>query len=72
MTATRPFSMPQEESRRVVTVKFRSGKAAEIDVRGLDDGRDIAMNREATPVEGNSVSLTDQMIGNIGRFEQKQ
>ena len=72
LTRTRPFRMPEEDSRRVVRVKFPDGMVSAVEVLGLRDGRSVAVSNDATPTEGNSVSLADQLIGNIGRFEQRK
>ena len=71
-TVTKPFRLPEEERRQVVRLPFSGDKVTKVETGDLADGRHVGISSATTPVEGNSVSFVDQIIGNIGRFEQRK
>lgn len=65
------FSKPQPLSRRVVVISFdNNGRVAKVKKYSLADGRKIEPTDRKTPTPGHELSLIQQLIGNIGRFEQ--
>lgn len=65
------FFKPEETDRSVTALRFdKNGILQEIDVRDLTDGKKIFYDSAATPMPSHSVSVMDQLINNIGRFEQ--
>lgn len=67
------FFRPQETSRRITVLKFdANGILQEIEEKDMTDGISVSVSEEQTKTSGHSVSLIEQFIGNIGRFEQKK
>jgi len=64
-----PFRMPVEKSRTVLRLTFLDGKLADVQQKSLEDGNRIRPMRSRTEIEGLSLSLVEQIIGNIGRFQ---
>lgn len=59
--------------RQVVTVRFdQQGIVKEVDMFGLERGREVELVDRETPSFGESGSLLDQFMGNIGRFNADQ
>ncbi|QBX38125.1 outer membrane protein assembly factor BamE [Brevundimonas sp. S30B] len=63
------YNLPQVTQRSVTEVTFdkASGQVAAVRTLGLDDGRDIAMNSRETPTRGRSLTILEQLLGNVGR-----
>lgn len=67
------FFKPKETARTVTSLEFDdNGILKDIKTYDLQDGVALPYDPEATEMAGHSVSVTDQLISNIGRFEQKQ
>lgn len=59
--------------RQVVTVRFdQQGVVKEVDLFGLERGREVELVDRETPSFGESGSLLDQFMGNLGRFNADQ
>lgn len=59
--------------RQVVTVRFdQQGIVKEVDMFGLERGREVELVDRETPSFGELGSLLDQFMGNIGRFNADQ
>ena len=59
-----------EVSQRTVTeITFADGgeKVANVRTLGLEDGRQIAMERRETPTRGRQLTILEQLLGNVGR-----
>ena len=66
------FFKPEETDRTVTVLRFDdNGVLQGIDVKDFTDAKAIVYDSEKTPIAGHSVSVTDQLLNNIGRFEQK-
>lgn len=66
------FFKPEEFERTVTVLKFnRQGILQQIDFKQLADGRSFTPSAETTPSYGKELSVIDQMISNVGRFEGK-
>jgi outer membrane protein assembly factor BamE (lipoprotein component of BamABCDE complex) len=56
-------------SQDVVAIVFDDqGTVSQIDRHGLDSARDIDLVARETPTAGNELSVIEQFLGNIGRF----
>ncbi len=56
---------------RVVAIEFdESGIVAGVERYEAEDARPVAMNERVTPTRGKQLSLTQQLFGNIGRFNR--
>jgi outer membrane protein assembly factor BamE (lipoprotein component of BamABCDE complex) len=63
------FFKPEEQERQVVVIDFSpSGVVSNVRKLGLADGTDIAMAPGETPAAGKELSLLEQLIGNVGKF----
>jgi len=60
----------EELQRRVIAIKFGAdGRVSEVRELGLDDGKDVDVVSRETPTLGNDLSIMEQLLGNLGRFE---
>jgi len=72
---TRQFAVFRREEleRRIVAISFDTdGTVKSVRELNLDDGRDIAMLDRETPTMGNEMSILEQLMGNLGRFDQQR
>ena len=66
----RGFLDAKEVDRQVVALRFNQFDQLESFAHyGLEDGRVIDMNTRETPTRGRELSLLQQILGNIGRFD---
>jgi outer membrane protein assembly factor BamE (lipoprotein component of BamABCDE complex) len=62
------FNRPRTVEREVLVVRFDEGDmVSSVDRYGLDRGRVVAYNDNATPTRGRELGLLEQIFGNIGR-----
>jgi outer membrane protein assembly factor BamE (lipoprotein component of BamABCDE complex) len=63
------FMRPTLVEQTVLAITFdRSGRVAQMRRMGEQDGADVEFIARATPSQGKELSLWDQIVGNIGRF----
>ena len=63
------FYQSKVADQRVVRIDFDpSGVVKAVDQRGLQEARNVAPATEVTPSSGNELTLLQQFVGNIGRF----
>jgi outer membrane protein assembly factor BamE (lipoprotein component of BamABCDE complex) len=63
---------PEIIDERVIVVTFNSEGTVE-SVRERQDGRmEVPISERATPTHGNDISLMQQFLGNLGRFNPEQ
>ena len=63
------FYQDQVVEQKVITIGFDdAGVVRTIDKRGLKDAQDVAFVSRETPTSGKQLSLLEQFVGNIGRF----
>jgi outer membrane protein assembly factor BamE (lipoprotein component of BamABCDE complex) len=68
-TETTAFFAPEVVDQQVVKVGFDdSGVVADVERRGLADGRLIDPSPRVTPSAGRELNLFEQLLGNLGRF----
>ncbi|WP_343031072.1 outer membrane protein assembly factor BamE [Roseospira navarrensis] len=69
---TKQFAVFEREelARRVIAIRFGADGTVE-DMRelGLADGREVDVVSRETPTLGNDLSIIEQLLGNLGRFE---
>ncbi|MBL0947525.1 outer membrane protein assembly factor BamE [Brevundimonas sp.] len=54
--------------RNVTEITFdEAGNVAGVRTLGLQDGEQIAMNRNQTPTRGRELTIIEQLLGNVGR-----
>ena len=67
------FFKPEETERRITVLKFdKNGILQSIEEKTMNDGVPLLPCEDETRTSGHSVTLMEQFIGNIGRFEQKR
>ena len=63
------FLDPQVVEQEVLAVVFDSQNIVQdMKVYGLENGRLVAMEDRITPTHGNDLTLVQQVLGNLGRF----
>ena len=63
------FYKNEELERSIISVHFNSsGIVADLAESGLEDGESVAIVTRKTPTSGNDVTVLEQLIGNIGKF----
>jgi outer membrane protein assembly factor BamE (lipoprotein component of BamABCDE complex) len=68
-TETTAFFDPDVTDQEVLAINFdESGVVQNMRVYGQEDGRTIAYVDRTTPTEGNELTLIQQLLGNLGRF----
>ena len=67
------FFNPEELEREIVAVTFNADtdKVSNIFVARKEDGVPVSISSKETPTSGHSVTVIEQMFGNVGRFEGK-
>jgi outer membrane protein assembly factor BamE (lipoprotein component of BamABCDE complex) len=67
------FLKPDAIEQDILSLTFDAdGNIEKIDIYGLKDGRRIEFAEEKTPTEGNELSITEQLLGNLGKFNPNQ
>jgi len=70
-TETFAFFEPKVIDREVVTIVFdKDGVVSTIDAFGLERGRNFDFVERETPTTGSKLTLLDQLLGNLGRFNK--
>jgi outer membrane protein assembly factor BamE (lipoprotein component of BamABCDE complex) len=65
------FFSTEITDRKVLTLVFdRKGLLKDMNVKGLEDGKDIQVVDRETPSAGKEMTVLQQMIGNVGRFSK--
>jgi outer membrane protein assembly factor BamE (lipoprotein component of BamABCDE complex) len=68
-TERRSFYQEKIVAQDVVAIRFDDqGLVSQIDRHGLDEAREIEVVDRETPTAGNELTILEQFIGNIGRF----
>ena len=67
------FSEPEVIDQQVVAIKFgEDGLVTAIDTYGMDDARTVEIVERVTPTSGQDFTILQQLLGNVGRFAQKE
>ena len=68
-TETTAFFDPDVTDQEVLAISFDdNGIVQNMKVYGQEDGRQIAYVDRTTPTEGNRLTIIQQLLGNLGRF----
>lgn len=66
------FFKPEELERQVVVIDFdKTGSVTSVRKLGLKDGHDVAISTRETPTAGRDMSVLEQLLGNVGKFNDK-
>ena len=72
-TETLAFFEPKVSDQKVVVIRFdEKGMVSEVQTLGLEQARTINPSERETPTAGNELTLFDQLIGNLGRFNSSE
>ena len=72
-TETLAFLRPEVTDQQVLVVRFDdAGVVQDLEKRGIETARSVAMNDRETPTAGHSLGFFEQLFGNIGRFSGKK
>lgn len=68
-TARYTYNRPKVTQRTVTEITFNEADGLVTGVRtlGLADGEAVAMNKRETPTRGRSLTILEQLLGNVGR-----
>jgi outer membrane protein assembly factor BamE (lipoprotein component of BamABCDE complex) len=70
-TETVAFFDPEVVDQEVLMVKFdEAGIVSDMKIYGLEDGRPIQPVERTTPTLGREMTILQQLIGNLGRFNR--
>lgn len=63
------YNRPQISQRSITEITFNKddSKVAEVRTLGLADGEKVAMERRETPTRGRSLTIMEQLLGNVAR-----
>lgn len=65
----RIFLPAKEIDRKIIKITFNNnGVVSKIKELSLDDGHQVAIDKNATQISGKDLSIIDEFIGNFGRF----
>lgn len=68
-TERRIFTENEIDKQNVLAIKFRDdGLIDNVELYGLDDGRKFAFSDRITPTSGHDLTVIEQLLGNVGRF----
>jgi len=63
-----PLKPNQLKERTVITLSFTDeGVLSKVDMRSKEDGKPVAISDRATPTQGQSLGIVDQLLENLGR-----
>ena len=66
------YHEPKVTDRRVVAIEFDPNElVTAVSVYGLEDGRVIDLQTRTTPTHGRKLTVLQQLLGNIGRFNDE-
>ena len=66
------YHAPKVTDRRVVAVEFDPNEiVTSVNTYGLEDGRVIDLQTRVTPTHGRKLTILQQMLGNLGRFNEE-
>lgn len=69
LVETRSIFDREITDRQVVTVRFNGdGVVSQVDAFGLERGKEVEVVQRETPSFGESVTILNQLMGNLGRF----
>lgn len=69
---TYAFYAPKELERQIIQIDFdKAGKVKQVRKLGLEDGNSIDLVTRETPAPGQDLTVWDQLMGNMGKFNRK-
>ena len=72
LVEAKAFFAPKETKRDILQVSFNSDETVkEVKIFNKEDGKEIIISEDKTPTTGHELKAIEQLIGNLGRFENK-
>lgn len=72
VTEQRTYHLPEPIDRTVVQLAFNdAGVLESVNRYGLEDGRVVDLETRTTPTFGRELTLVQQLLGNVGRFNDE-
>jgi outer membrane protein assembly factor BamE (lipoprotein component of BamABCDE complex) len=66
------FLEPDVLERQVLSIRFNpDGIVQSMDTLGADHGREVHLVKRETRTRGNDLTIVQQFLGNVGRFEEE-
>jgi outer membrane protein assembly factor BamE (lipoprotein component of BamABCDE complex) len=63
------YHRPEIVDQDILVVKFNdSGLVEDVTHKGDEERRNISISAESTPTEGNQITILEQLLGNLGRY----
>lgn len=67
------FMKPETTEQYVTRIQFDANdKVTLVENYTLKDGKEIALQKDITPTEGQNLGFWEQMVGNVGKFNRQQ
>jgi outer membrane protein assembly factor BamE (lipoprotein component of BamABCDE complex) len=66
------FFAPEVVDSQALRITFEGDIVSELKLYNQDDVRDVSFNDRETPTAGHEFGFVEQLIGNIGKFNQNQ
>jgi outer membrane protein assembly factor BamE (lipoprotein component of BamABCDE complex) len=67
------FFKPETTDQYVTRIQFdKDGKVIEVKSYTLQDSKQIAVQEDITPTEGQHLGFWEQMMGNVGKFNRQE
>jgi len=66
------FFHPEVKERQVVEIAFDgTDRVSDMRVIGLEEGQEVELVERETPTEGQDITILQQFLGNLGRFNPR-
>src|SRR5690625_3783593 len=66
------FFHPEVKERQVVEIAFDgTDRVSDMRVIGLEEGQEVELVERETPTEGQDITILQQFLGNLGRFNKR-
>lgn len=66
------FLSPEVIEQTVVVIQFDDNdQVTSVDTLGIEDGHVVALNENVTPTLGNDLTAIEQLLNNVGRFNEE-
>lgn len=67
------FFKPETTDQYVTRIQFdKDGKVTELKSYSLQDSKEVAVQKDYTPTEGQHLGFWEQMLGNVGKFNREE
>lgn len=72
-TASAAFRSTEVKDQQVIAIQFDDADiVSRMDYIGKDNAREVTIADDMTPTEGNEITVIEQLLGNLGKFNPKE